>query len=55
MCKKYFSSYGDLSSITPEQYYAGPWMYVCTESDMAGNEWDIVCNMLTGDYAYTTV
>lgn len=55
MCKKYFENYGFLDSITPTQYYAEPWTYVCSEYDSAGNEWDIVRNISTGEYAYTTV
>lgn len=55
MLEKYFEGYGFLNSITPEQYYAEPWSYVGYEYDSAGNEWDIVYNKSTNEYAYTTV
>lgn len=55
MSKKYFGDYGLLNWIEPTQYYAEPWSYVGYEQDENGEEWDIVYNRETYEYAYTTV
>lgn len=55
MEKRYFEEYGFLSWIEPTQYYAEPWSYVGFAYDENGEEWDLVRNGKTNEYAYTTV
>ena len=53
--EKYFEGYGFLPYIEPTKYYAEPWKYVGYEYDENGEEWDVVYNNSTNEYAYTTV
>lgn len=55
MNEKYFRDYGLLNWIEPTRYYAEPWSYVGIEQDENDEEWDIVYNKSTYEYAYTTV
>lgn len=52
---KYFRDYGLLNWIEPTQYYEDPWSYVGIGQDENDEEWDIVYNKDTYEYAYTMI
>lgn len=55
MKKKWFEYYGFVEWLKPEDYYAGPWTYVCSEDDDCEETFDIVRNTKTMEMRYTTI
>ena len=52
----YSEFYGRLTWISRAQYLAGDYRYVCTEDgDRAGEHWDIVEDLETGDLYFTVI
>ena len=51
----YFVPYGFLEPLTKEEYFKGPWKYVCSHEAEDGGVYDVVRNRLTDEYRFTEV
>lgn len=47
MSKMYFTEYGNLEWLNPNEYYATAWKYLCTAQGVDGEYYDII---ILGDY-----
>jgi hypothetical protein len=50
-----FEGYGWLEWIDPDDYYAGPWDYVCHATGVDGIEYDIVRNLYDMECRYSHI
>lgn len=50
----YFENFGRLDWLDVEDYYAGPWRFVCVAIAEDGEKYDIVA-MDAGEVRYTTI
>ena len=50
----HFEFYGELEWLEPEDYYKGPWTYVCS-SYISEGDYDLVRNKTTMEMRYTNI
>lgn len=55
MGERYFEEYGFLDWLSPKDYYADNWRYVCTDMESQDMWYDIVRHEETQEYRYTTI